>query len=253
MAPRDPDPHGEEKERYERRLARNVAKFFREQRGRLAVELSLQSGMPTLPGGNFWEDENHLLAKVLQADLQAIANRFGNIELGEIFRRKQVDPGGILEEAIKWAVEHAATLSAGINATTSKTVIAGLAEFFNTPGFTIGDLIDKLGPTFGPVRAQAIAVTEITRAAARGQSITTGLIRDEGYLLEEVWNTNNDGLVCPICAPRHRQKRGTVWSDDPPAHVNCRCWVTTRIADVQIEEQEIAPPLIEQGATAPRG
>jgi hypothetical protein len=62
-------------------------------------------------------------------------------------------------------------------------------------------------------------------------------------LVVKRWFTNNDGLVCPICRPLHRQEvpinenfisvdteDGTVREfDGPPGHVaNCRCWRRTR-------------------------
>jgi hypothetical protein len=40
-----------------------------------------------------------------------------------------------------------------------------------------------------------------------------------------IWMTNNDDLVCPICAERNKQPRGSNWTENPPAHEGCRCWL----------------------------
>ena len=48
----------------------------------------------------------------------------------------------------------------------------------------------------------------------------------QGIEMIEVWNTNNDELVCDICEPLNQKEKGDGWdeSDGPPAHVRCRCW-----------------------------
>lgn len=48
-----------------------------------------------------------------------------------------------------------------------------------------------------------------------------------------LWYTERDAKVCPICRPLHRQTREKwepVSPGGPPAHFNCRCWLTYRIA-----------------------
>jgi SPP1 gp7 family putative phage head morphogenesis protein len=92
----------------------------------------------------------------------------------------------------------------------------------------MGDLRGRLGRIYSPVRAEMIAVTEVTRAAAEGERATVREIEKEGIRMVEVWQTNNDSLVCPICGPRHGKKVGDGWSknDGPPAHPRCRCWLT---------------------------
>jgi len=45
-----------------------------------------------------------------------------------------------------------------------------------------------------------------------------------------VWQTSGDEKVCEICGPLDG-KAEDEWDDPegPPAHVNCRCWMTTRV------------------------
>ena len=88
-----------------------------------------------------------------------------------------------------------------------------------------------LDPLFGPSRAKSIAVTEVTRAYAEGANIAKEQIeRMSGLQMVHIWNTNNDSLVCEICAPLNRKKQGDGWWEFPPAHPNCRCWTTQEIA-----------------------
>ena len=95
-------------------------------------------------------------------------------------------------------------------------------------GEPLDDLIKKLEPMFGSVRAEMVAVTEVTRAFAEGNLIAW---RESGVVEGKRWMTAQDDLVCSICAPL----AGTVAPLDsdgfanglvaPPAHVRCRCWL----------------------------
>jgi hypothetical protein len=91
---------------------------------------------------------------------------------------------------------------------------------------TMGDLRNMLSQTFGPVRADMISATEVTRAAVQGELAFIEELRKEGVVLVARWQTNADELVCPICTPLN----GTLdWANlypsGPPAHVRCRCWI----------------------------
>lgn len=243
VASRNPDPLGDRKEQLERRMARKMARFLRDQRERAIDVITESNFRPEPPRGQFWQKETDELKKLLEVELTAIAAEFGEVELIEIFRRRQLDqlgPEQIITEARLWAVKTASVLSREMVLTSQKSLAALLEQFFNTPGFTIGDLIDEIKKSPITSRAEATAVTEVTRASAQGQQITADLIRETGFNVVDVWNTNNDGLVCPICAPRHRTVRGEAWDAIPPAHVNCRCWITSRLAGVQVAEQPVA-------------
>ena len=88
------------------------------------------------------------------------------------------------------------------------------------------------GP-FGPVRAKMIAVTETTRAFAEGNQIAW---RESGVIERKRWNASNDELVCPICGPLdgnvvNIDEKFDGGYESPPAHVNCRCWITPVVND----------------------
>lgn len=99
----------------------------------------------------------------------------------------------------------------------------------------------------GPDRADAIAVTEITRAITAGEAMVIdrinagrasqagggegaagsgGLLVAAAGGLRRFWITARDDRVCPVCSPLHG-KGEIAWKDafplGPPAHPRCRC------------------------------
>lgn len=96
-------------------------------------------------------------------------------------------------------------------------------------GEGIEDLIVALEPTFGPTRAERIAVTETTRifslATETAESRNPDIV---GFRLL----TSADDRVCKICGPLHRQvrRKGELFVhptlgpiQGPPFHTRCRC------------------------------
>ena len=100
---------------------------------------------------------------------------------------------------------------------------------------------------FSPRRAEAIAATEVTRAITQGETAARfeiyaddpanrasflgsddapPIIISDG--LVAIWQTEEDGRVCPLCGPLNN-KPAQDWigqfPQGPPAHVNCRCWL----------------------------
>jgi SPP1 gp7 family putative phage head morphogenesis protein len=97
------------------------------------------------------------------------------------------------------------------------------------------DVVAILEPVFGNNRALRIAVTETTRIYAEATQIYANELVKEypGFKVIKRWYTNVDDRVCPICAPldgmevAHDEDFNDV--ENPPAHVNCRCWITTTV------------------------
>lgn len=97
---------------------------------------------------------------------------------------------------------------------------------------TKAQVADDLTTIFGPSRDSSIAVTETTNAQSiggeRAIALTAGLNPDD------LWITEEDANVCPICRPLHLTKR-EVWSryfpNGPAAHPVCRCHI--RYAGIQ--------------------
>lgn len=136
----------------------------------------------------------------------------------------------INERAAIWASQYTFDLVRGIT-DTSRSYLQGAIERYFRDGQTIGELQDALMGAYGPVRAEMIAVTEVTRAAVQGEIAVFEELAQEGIEMAQVWNTNNDELVCPICGPRNQKKKGQGWTEPPPAHPRCRCWINLEIVE----------------------
>lgn len=132
-----------------------------------------------------------------------------------------VDYGLLNEAAHVYAQNHTFGLVSGITDTSRKALQDAFTDWIAS-GEPLPALSDDLMTMFGPVRAEMIAATEITRVYA--DSNVMGW-RELGVDAQK-WQTAVDETVCPICVPRHGKEyqlgdpEGT-----PPGHVNCRCWI----------------------------
>lgn len=130
------------------------------------------------------------------------------------------------EAALAWARQYTYDIVKGITETTRKVISAAVESFIQTPGMTQGDLRDMLTRTFGPVRAEMIGTTEVTRAYAQATNIYQTMLGDEGIEMVRVWVTSADDRVCAICGPLDGKPEKD-WADKfpfgPPAHMKCRC------------------------------
>ena len=146
-----------------------------------------------------------------------------------------LDIGLINKQAQNWALMHVGKLIKEISETTRKVIREAVSDFVATPGMTIADVMQRM--PFDPQRSQTIAVTETTRAYAEGNQIAGDVMKEQfpDVAVVKVWFTNNDDLVCEICGPLNGEEIGLdeSWNsddgpiDNPPAHVNCRCWTQT--------------------------
>ena len=131
------------------------------------------------------------------------------------------------EDALAWAIEYGYKLIRGITDTT-RAQVAREIRYFVDNSISIGQLRDRLmaGNLFSRVRAQKIAVTEVTRAFASGNEAAW---RASKVVEGKEWMTAVDERVCPMCGPLHgkivplNDTFGGV--GNPPRHVSCRCWI----------------------------
>lgn len=214
------DKNRGKKDRFEKELSRIMGKQLSMQRKRIAEILG--AGLAEIAGID-WGTEGVIIIEALLPYLTKIAEDAFDDTVGDV---------GVallnLEDAhdrlLKATGEYAFGLVKGINETTRQAITDAISDYYTTPGATIGSVVDALTPTFGPVRAEMIAVTEVTRAYEQGQSAAIDEYKLAGLEVDEYWQTNNDELVCPICGPLNETKRGDDWQDPPPAHPRCRCW-----------------------------
>jgi len=142
----------------------------------------------------------------------------------------EFDSAVVNTAALDWAKKYTYELISGIDKTTRDIVQRAMASYTETPGMTRGQLEELLQHGFNEYRASMIAVTETTRAYSMAMNqYQTMLVEEAGLKMERNWNTNADELVCPICGPLNGQPERQ-WArdfpDGPPAHVNCRCFLT---------------------------
>jgi SPP1 gp7 family putative phage head morphogenesis protein len=201
------------------------ARSVREQLEALYPERkALLGGVVDIPDDE--ETNGKLIVSITNAILKGIALFGDEIGIGLDFTRAN---GRALEAAKNYAYD----LIRKIDETTRELVRSAVNTFIDTPGFTIGDIVNQL--PFSESRAQMIAVTETTRAFAQGNRLAAQELKEEfpDVRVVRIWYTNNDDLVCPICgALDGKEVEGEEDFDpgiaDPPAHPNCRCWTSTR-------------------------
>jgi len=229
------EPGWREKEAAQDELARAVRWFWRGQKGRIRDALGARApDRKAFPevflddlGDWFWENEDKALTgEILMLLMQyavAGADLFAmNVNIG-------FDVSPVNAAAGAWAHEYVGDLVNGIDETTRAALRQAVDMFVRTPGVTIRDIMDAL--PLDDARAMRIAVTEVTRAYGQGNLLAGRemLAQVPDIAVRQTWLTNNDDLVCDLCAPLNgktieldEQWEGGI--DAPPAHVNCRCW-----------------------------
>lgn len=157
-----------------------------------------------------------VLVEVYEAQVGALAESVGY----------SFDMDVINTAAQGWARSYTFELVRGITDTTKRNLQTIVSNFYER-GVTMGDTRAEIAKLFGPVRADMIAQTEVTRASTQGELAGARALNAAGVVTVSIHQTNADDRVCPICGPRD----GVVIEDGryPPLHVGCRCWVTTEV------------------------
>lgn len=231
----------------ERKIARLLGRFNKRQLGELLEMMGNSPSMAKVPP-SYWTDSERALAAELipfseDVYLQAAGRVLDSVPVG-------VDWTLVNQAAADYSIREVGKLVTQINDTTRKRIGGAVSNYF-TEAQTLGDLElalsrmkNRFGEILGPRRAELIAVTEVTRAAAEGERATVRELKREGIEMVEVWQTNNDEIVCAICGPRHGKKEGDGWTraEGPPAHPRCRCWVNHELPGVGAEQAESIAP-----------
>ena len=219
---------------YEAAMARAVGRALRQQFNIVMDALGDSPSQDKLTPELF-----EAMQKALQAAVRPTLERvyLDHVEALTKEPPKRVKQGGIgiewgivNERAAEWAGRYSLSLAGQVVNTTRNTLYKQVADYFKDER-TIKDLRDSLSGLFGPVRADLIAQTEITRAASEGERLFEEELNKLGLVTTQIWQTERDDAVCPICGPRHGKKRGDGWEESPPAHGRCRCWVNTVVVN----------------------
>jgi len=122
-----------------------------------------------------------------------------------------------------------------------------------TVGITVGDIRNQLA-MFGELRAQRIAFTEPTRAAAQQTFAIQNQALQAGINTTMVWIAENDGEVCDLCEPLNTLTQVN-WppeaTDGPPRHVNCRCAIGLQLVESIIVQPEAGTIEVVEDPNAP--
>lgn len=205
----------------ENRLARRAARLLRSQYGTVLDLFGDEPGMQKLPA-QFWQDAAGEMNAALAPEFEGIfIDQAGHLMEGLPIG---VDWALVNQGAVDWAQTYTFDLVRGINRTSRNALQRSVSAYFDQ-GLTIGDLQQRIGRIYSPVRAEAIAITEVTRASVQGEMAIAGELSRQGVDMIAIFETSDDEIVCPICAPLDGKKRGDGWTDPPPLHVRCRCWV----------------------------
>ena len=236
---RDPkEPGREEKELAEMKLEKLVKRLFAGQKKRIREWLEMRyferkAETPDEPPEDVFDDPV-VLALIIALFIQAVN---GGIDITNAGVDDIIDVAVIQPLVIDWVNVYGEKWLMDLNATTREVLQSALEMFKTTPGFTIKDVMDLL--PFEDYRKQRIAVTEITRMYGKGQQLAgERLAKDHpGVRVIKTWHTNADDRVCKICKPLNgiSVRIMDMFMDEfgeahlyPPAHVNCRCWMSVR-------------------------
>lgn len=141
-----------------------------------------------------------------------------------------VDSAALHQSAIAWARRATFELVTKLSETNRSLLQQTISDYF-AERLTLADVEERLTQAFGPVRAEMISVTEVTRAASEGEQAFARELAQMGLQPVLVWNTANDDVACPICAPLNGKAQNDGWVNPPPQHPRCRCWLSTELRE----------------------
>jgi len=219
------DPNGDAKDRDEARVARIMRVELNGHLDRIMAELGDPPDINKLDLA-FWTAEQAIIITALRPQIErmVLAGAQTTFDLLPV----QFDWALAAEDAIAFAQEYTFRLvgapgdtGRSLTATTRRVLQRKVSAYVENPT-TIGQLRDELFTAgFSKTRANAIAVTEVTRAYARGEEIAAKHSQEAGLELEPIWNTLRDELVCPICGPNDGKRKSAGWTvPEIPAHVH---------------------------------
>lgn len=173
---------------------------------------------------DFWQGEEEELATILERHLLRAAQAAGLAAVTDLAEVVSVDFGLVNEAVREWSRTMSLDLVKGITETSRKFTTDAIGAWIES-GEPLGKLSKALEPMFGPVRAEMVASSEITRAFQQGN---VAAWKESGVVDGIRWQAVGDELVCEICGPLHNQTDALDGDfggvGQPPAHPRCRCY-----------------------------
>lgn len=201
------------------------------------VKKASRSKLLILADEDFWMEQGQALYQAMLPGVGEAAT--AGVEMAALQLYQQtgitVDWAMVHADSLRWARQHTAELVGtamerehpSILRVSRENVKEAVTNWIEA-GEPLGGLVDTLEPTFGKVRADMIATTEVTRARYEGNLMAW----KEAGIPEHEWDTARDQYVCPICEPMQgvRAPIGSPFPHPdginyytPPAHPRCRC------------------------------
>lgn len=172
----------------------------------------------------FWAEMAGLFIASTVPQLIDVGERGARLALAEV----EELPPDLFEDVRLAARQRGGELIRNITETTRNQVV-DLLDSSIIENWTEDQLTEALtglpGSPFGETRARLIAITETTTMYIDGAGIAAEELRNQGYVVNVIWQTVRDDLVCPICEPRQGTAQGTLWDELRAAHPGCRCFV----------------------------
>lgn len=148
------------------------------------------------------DDGKQALSDVLYRMLREAANlglAVADAQVSGTQRRKaaiEFDWTLVNSQVLEYLKTYLFELVGGLHANSVAAVRQAVSRWVEN-GLPLQDLVDELTPMFGPVRAEMIASTEVTRAFAMAN---LAYWKASGTVDKVSWRTANDERVCPICS-----------------------------------------------------
>src|SRR3990167_6105722 len=192
-----------DRDSWEARLAREASRLGRQSLDALMTALGDPPDMARIPA-TFWDDEAATMTATLTPMLQEVylASAEAMLEVSPV----GVDWVLVNQRAVTWANQYGYDLVQGLTGTQRDLTREAVGNFFSQ-NQTLSQLRDRLEGAFGPIRADMIATTEVTRAATEGERALVNLLTEQGLAFRDIWETAADELVCPRCLPLDGQER----------------------------------------------
>lgn len=200
-------------------LARRLGKAMSEAR-----KLLLQAVEDGVVDENEWRAIAGAFQSALQMELEGTALAAGMAAAESL--GVGVDSAALHARAIEWARSYSYDLVTKLSDTNRALLQETISDYFASR-LTLADVEARIVQAFGPVRAEMIAVTEVTRASAEGRLAYARELETMGLKPVTIWQTANDEIAaaCPICGPRNNRPINET-GGPPPGHPNCRCTTT---------------------------
>jgi SPP1 gp7 family putative phage head morphogenesis protein len=185
---------------------------------------------------SFWDPEEQSLWDMLSEPILKVV--FAGAKSGVLALPKQLqvlaDWDSINHSALDYLSKYRIGTIANITKTTRDQTIKAIDGWVRG-GEPLKTLEARLAPIYGDTRANRIAVTEVTRMYAEGNTMSW---QSTDLVDQATFHTSEDEKVCEICDPLDGE---VVDVDDygrkPPLHTGCRCFQTPVVSEDRLREK----------------